>query len=148
MVAGSPLHSPWPSAKWIPHCPVCASRCCNSWHSDCTWGEGYRHRVHPSVFQSSVFLQDFGEEFIQPAHHWSGIFIQSCCYHGILIDLRKRRRVLNKQEGQSEGMLRKKWMSHSRTCTLPTKHAWSQSARNTHGPQAAEIPWVGTTEEW
>jgi len=52
----------------------------------------YQHRVPPSVFWGSVLLQDSGEEFIQPVHHWSGILIQSCCYHGILIYLKKRRK--------------------------------------------------------
>lgn len=43
-----------------------------------------------SVCSSSVLLQSFSQEIVEAGNHRSGIIVQACCDHGVVIDLQNR----------------------------------------------------------
>lgn len=36
-----------------------------------------------------MLLQSFSQQIVEAGNHWSGIIIQACCDHGVVIDLKK-----------------------------------------------------------
>ena len=54
-----------------------------------TWGDGgcgFRG-------QGSVLLQGFGQQVVEPCDHGSGVVVQTCRDHGVVVDLRDSKRA-------------------------------------------------------
>lgn len=47
----------------------------------------------------SVSLQGLDQKVIQAAYHGPGIINESCCYHGVLIDLKHRDGIVQSGSG-------------------------------------------------